>query len=337
MADFVTRNKPDWAELESLVARARRLRGRLSPEQVQRLDLLYRRVTIQLAQVRTRTCDHSLAVYLNQLAAGAHSVIYLNPRNRVLRRIGSFVAHGFAQTVARNWRYHAASAALLVLGAVAAYYAATRDVLATYALLPAGEIRTPGMTKEQLVQILRCGREFDGGFKFLFASFLFTHNLKVGLLSMCLGVLAGVPTVLLVLYNGMILGAFLSVHVQAGVGTEAWAWILPHGITEIGAIILCGGVGLRLGRAVVAPGLETRAQSLVNAGNEAIRTSIGIAGMLCLAAYIESYVRQSHLSTGGRFAYAAATAAFWAFYFLYGAIYERQITRHSASEDRGTD
>src|SRR5580658_1997379 len=136
MADFVTRNRPDWDELEQLLARGRRSVGRLSPTELNRLDVLYRRVAIHLAQVRTRTRDERLAVYLNSLAAAAHSVIYLPPRISVFGKIGAFAAYGFAQTIARNWRYHLASAALIIVGALLAYHACRHDVLASYALLP---------------------------------------------------------------------------------------------------------------------------------------------------------------------------------------------------------
>ena len=87
MADFVTRNRPDWDELEQLLARGRRSVGRLSPEELNRLDVLYRRVAVHLAQVRTRTRDERLAAYLNQLAAAAHTLIYLPPRQGLFKRI----------------------------------------------------------------------------------------------------------------------------------------------------------------------------------------------------------------------------------------------------------
>ena len=202
-----------------------------------------------------------------------------------------------------------------------AYHAASHDVLAAYALLPPGDPRQPGATPEQLLEVLR-GREEGSGFKSVFASFLFTHNLQVGLVSMGLGVLAGVPTVLLLLYNGMMFGAFVALHVRAGIGLEMWAWILPHGITELSAIALCGGVGLMLGRAVVSPGLKTHAQSLVDAGGDAARTVIGIAGMLLIAAVTESFVRQSHLSTTARLVYAASTAVFWTLYVAFGFLWK---------------
>jgi uncharacterized membrane protein SpoIIM required for sporulation len=292
------------------------------------LDVLYRRVGIHLAQVRTRTRDERLAAYLNQLAAAAHSLIYLPPRQGVLRKIGIFAVLGFAECVARNWRVHAISGALLLAGALLAYHAATHDVLAAYALAVPGDSRLPGTPRERLLEYIHGGQDMGSGSKSFFASFLFTHNLKVGLVAMGLGVLAGVPTVLLMLYNGMILGAFLSVYMKAGLGVEIWAWILPHGITELTATVLAGGVGLLLGRAVISPGLKTRAEALVDAGAEAGRTVIGVAGMLILAAFIESFVRQSHLTITERFVYAGLTGLFWVIYFAQGFLWGTR------SEDR---
>src|SRR5579863_441821 len=101
MRDFVTRNKPDWDELERLLARSRRSVRRLEPEDLNRLDVLYRRVTVHLAQVRTRTRDQRLANYLNGLAAAAHSLIYLPPRQNVFGKMAGFATYGFAQTIAR--------------------------------------------------------------------------------------------------------------------------------------------------------------------------------------------------------------------------------------------
>ena len=40
--------------------------------------------------------------------------------------------------------------------------------------------------------------------------------------------------------------------------------------------------------------------------------------MLMIAAFIEGFVRQSHLSTRTRLIYAALTAIFWALYVAFG-------------------
>lgn len=327
MSQFIARNKPEWDELEDLVRKARRSIRKMSPDELSRLDILYRRTTVQLAQVATRTNDARLIGYLNGLTAAAHSLIYLPPRQSAFRGALWFATEGFARLIARTWPYHALSALLLVGGAILGYVASMHDVLAAYALMMPGDVRTPGSTKEQLLEVLRSGREQSGGGKFYFASFLFSHNLKVGITAMALGILAAIPTTLLMAYNGMLLGAFVAIHHRAGIHAELWAWILPHGITELLAIILFGGVGLMLGEAVISPGLMTRAESLKQAGIRAGQMSIGGGGMLVLAAAIESYLRQSHLSTTARLTFAAGSAVYWVVYFGYGFLRESSVRR----------
>jgi uncharacterized membrane protein SpoIIM required for sporulation len=327
MTDYVSRHRREWQELEGLVKRARRSVTRLTPTELNRLDVLYRKTAVQLAQVGTRTRDMGLIRYLNDLTAAAHSIVYLPPRGASGRRVGCFLATGFARAVARTLPYHAVSALLLVLGGCLAYLAVRQDPVAAYALLPAGEFRQPGMTSEQLSRILGHGRDMPRGVKFVFASFLFGHNLKVGLLALATGVLAGLPTIILLVYNGMVLGALTSVYHLSGIHAAYWAWILPHGVTELTAIVLCGGAGLLLGRVVLAPGLRTREESLRLAGREVARICLGVAGMLLFAAVVESYLRQSHLPTWARFAFAGATFVFWAAYFTRGVMAERAAAR----------
>ena len=318
MHPFLSSNEPQWLELGELLREAKKSPQRLSPEKISRLDELYRLTSIQLSQVSSRTSDVQLIRYLNDLTAAAHSAIYLPPKKSSIGDAVDFVLQGFAQAIARTWRYQTVALGLTLLGGALAYHVAKNDPIAAYALLPAGDVRAPGSTPEQLLEVLRSGRNQAGGEKFIFASFLFGHNLKVGLLAMGVGVLAAIPTALLLVYNGMMLGAFAHLHHDAGIYSEFWAWILPHGITEIGAIILCGGVGLMLGDAVIRPRQLSRLESLRRAGVEAAYICVGIAGMLFAAAIIESYLRQSHLSTSARMSFAATTLVFWTVYIAYG-------------------
>jgi uncharacterized membrane protein SpoIIM required for sporulation len=292
---------------------------------------------VHLAQVGSRSRDVRLLKYLNDLAASAHGLIYLPPRRSVLAGFSHFVTEGFARSLARNWRAHALSAALFLGGACAAYWLALGDPQAAYALWPAGDERQPGSTQEQLLTFLRHGRDESGSGKFLFASFLFQHNLKVGLLALATGLLAAVPTVVLMIYNGMILGVFAAIHHRAGINSEMWAWILPHGVTELLAVIVCGGVGLMLGGAVVNPGLMTRREALGRTAREAGTVTLGAAGMLLVAAILESYLRQSHLSTEARLLVAGGTAVFWTLFLVHGFIREKGATAavRSATAGRG--
>lgn len=326
MSSFMSRHKDEWEELSALVERGRKSIRRLTPENRERMDELYRRTTVHLARVTTQTRDQQLIDYLSRLTAAAHSLIYLPPRESVWKGGLRFVVEGFGRSVMRHWRLHLVSAVLLLAGGLIGFFAASADALTAHALWPAADPRQPGSTPEQLLQVLRSGRDDGSGMKFLFASFLFQHNFKVGLLAMATGVLASVPTVFLMIFNGMIMGVFVAIHYQAGIRAEMWAWLLPHGITELGAIVLCGGVGLMLGQAVLNPGQKSRRRQLTEAGREAAWVCLGVGGMLIVAAIIESFVRQSHWTTTSRLLFATGTAIFWILYFAHGAWRERTQT-----------
>lgn len=309
----------------------------MSAQELSRLDELYRRATVHLSRVSNWTDDQPLAEYLNRLTAAAHSFVYLPPRKSMLAGLGRFITEGFARSVWRNGRAHLLSTALMLLGGLLGYWVVATEPTLAHAIWPAADTRQPGSSPEQLLTVLRGGRDDGGGEKFAFASMLFQHNFKVGVLAMATGVLAGIPSVLLMGFNGMLLGAFVAIHYNAGIREEMWAWILPHGFTELGAIALCGGVGLMLGRAVIDPGTISRAEKLKQVGAEAARTCAGVGLMLLAAAIIESYVRQSHWSTGARLSFAALTAVFWAAYFAWGGHRERRANATSnapASTDK---
>ncbi len=324
MSDYFLKCKKEWSELESLLIKGRKRFRRLSARDIERLDLLYRRTTIHLAQVQTRMRDPKLAEYLNSLVIAAHSYIYTPPRKSAASKFGLFLKEGFSRAVIRTGRYHLASALLMILGIAIGYFSGMNDVRVIYAVMPVMEQRLPGTPREELMEYLHSGRDTGGGEKTFFASFLFTHNFKVGVLALSAGALAAIPTIFLMFYNGLILGAFTAMHHRVDIYADYWAWILPHGVTELFAIVLCGGIGLQLGVAVVRAGRMSRNCNMRRVGLEAGRVCLGVGVMLFIAALIESFLRQSHLSNASRFLFTAAISVAWFLYFLLGFIREQQ-------------
>jgi uncharacterized membrane protein SpoIIM required for sporulation len=95
-------------------------------------------------------------------------------------------------------------------------------------------------------------------------------------------------------------------------------------VPELTAIVLCGGAGLALGAAVVNPGTESRIARLTAAGKEAASLLLGVGMLLFLAAIIESFLRQSHLETWARLAFAGSAAVLLAGWFAVGFVLERR-------------
>ena len=90
---------------------------------------------------------------------------------------------------------------------------------------------------------------------------------------------------------------------------------MPHGVTELLAIVLCGAGGLMLGHALVFPGRLTRRENLGKRGREAGIFVLGAILMLFVAALIEGFFRQLVHNIGVRYGLAIVTSAFWIGYF----------------------
>jgi uncharacterized membrane protein SpoIIM required for sporulation len=153
----------------------------------------------------------------------------------------------------------------------------------------------------------------------VFANFLFQHNTMVGLLTFGFGVLAGVPTFLLLVYQGLMFGAFLALHYNRGLLVDCLGWVAIHGVTEIGALILCGAGGLLIAEKILFPDQYSRLDSLAIQGRRAGSLAAGAVMMLLIAGLIEGGFRQLINVTYGRFAFAAMTVVLWGAYFRLSA------------------
>jgi uncharacterized membrane protein SpoIIM required for sporulation len=197
----------------------------------------------------------------------------------------------------------------MLLGAFAGYALVASDSDRWYEIVPAGLAgdRDPSATTTTLREALYA-EESPADRLAAFASFLFTHNAQVGLLSFALGFFAGLPTLFLMLANGLMLGAFSALYADRGLSGELWAWLLPHGIPELSAIALCGAAGFVLGHALVFPGRATRLENLARRGRDAGVLVLGAVVLLFVAALVEGIFRQAVHSVPVRYGLASVMA-----------------------------
>ena len=81
-----------------------------------------------------------------------------------------------------------------------------------------------------------------------------THNIQVTVVTLAMGMTWGVGTIILLFYNGVILGAVAADYVCAGFAHVPTGWLLPHGSIEIPAILLGGQGGFMLAGALIGWG-----------------------------------------------------------------------------------
>ncbi len=317
-AEFRRGREHVWRALDEMIDRVEK-RGveTLSAEEVRRLPLLYRATMSSLSVARHIALDRNLLLYLENLALRAYLVVY-GPRSGVLVCLKDFLRGGFPRAVRSMLPHLAVALAALLCGALAGYLLVRVDP-DTFGLLVPGDLaggRGPGSTREELLheELFAPWPGFVHAFV-VFADTLFRHNAMVGLLCFGLGFALGVPTLILLLCNGLMLGAFLALHVERGLGVEFMAWLSIHGVTEILAVLLCAAAGLVVAEKIVFPGRLSRLENLARHGRAAASAAAGAVLLFFAAGILEGGFRQLIASTPGRFGVALLTGAWWLFYF----------------------
>ena len=307
-----------WQRLEVLLDKAAKGRyDKLTDKELAEVARLYRAATTHLAQMRTFGASAGALKRVNSLVLRGHDLIYGRPPRDSFRRVLAGALLTFPEVVRRTAIYHLLALMLVLTGAFYGYFGVGADPEWALTIM-SGDERTPYADRAELRQSLRAGRDGDkvtAGQQAGFATFLWSHNTRVALLCFFAGFLAGIPTVFLLLLNGLLLGVYTATFHMHGLAYEWWAWILPHGVTEIGAMILLGGGGLYIGRQLAAPpGRMSRADALRSVRGDALHLLLFCFPMLLIAALLESFLRQSPLPDSGRYIVAAGTLVFWTLY-----------------------
>ena len=284
---------------------------RLPFDDLRRLARLYRGESARLARLRDRGGDLDQIGHLNSLCVRAHGFLY---SARKAKGEGTSFVRLFISSLSGTGRLQMIAWAIMIAGAFVGFSLVTLDPTALYALMPSslgydvGQIDTLYRSPE--ARDLFLARDATPASQnAIFGSYLFANNTRVGILAFATGMLFGIPTSLLQFYNGIMIGTIAAICMHGEHATLFLAWILPHGVPELTAITLCCTAGLVLGRAVAAPGRSTRGEALRLAGPSALALFITSVPLFFVAAWIESFVRESALGSTPRFAIAVLGVA----------------------------
>jgi uncharacterized membrane protein SpoIIM required for sporulation len=312
---FRAQREEEWRRLEEIVTRAERGSvRRLSDEDLLALPVLYRGALSSLSVARETSLDLELVTYLEGLCARAYFFVY-GVRTSAGKRIGAFFTRDWPAAVRALWKETLASLLLTFLGALAGYLLVSNDPTWFDSLMPEGmtQGRDFSASAESLRQTLY-DNPGASGLSF-FATYLFTHNSQISIFAFALGFAFGVPTAMLLIYNGTTLGAFVALFVSHGLGMEVGGWLIIHGSTEFFAIVLAGAAGIRIGWSVVFPGEETRMEAAASAGRTAGIAMGGVVVMLMGAGLLEGFGRQLIVTDATRYAIGLGMLALWLAYF----------------------
>lgn len=315
LASFRREREADWTAFEALLARVEKRAPRaLSEDELLSLPLLYRSALSSLSVARATSLDNALISYLEALCLRGYFYLY-GARRGLRQRIGDFFLRDWPHAIRDLWRETLVSVGLTLVGAGAGFWLVASDKGWYDAIIPpslAGG-RNPDASAEMLRRVLYDGADSD--FLTGFAAYLFTHNVQVAILAFALGFAFAVPSVLLILMNGCLLGAMFQIYQAKGLGFELGGWLAIHGTTELFAIALAGAAGMRIGTRIAFPGELTRMMAASHAGRVAATAMVGVVVMLLFAGLLEGIGRQTITSDTARYAIGGGMLALWLGYF----------------------
>lgn len=314
-ARFRAEREPGWRRLEALLQRAEKqgVQG-LGYDEAQELTSLYRQAINSLSVARAISMDKALLDYLEALSARAYLVVYA-PQESLAGLFTSLLRRGIPQAVRRSGLALIIGFLAMALGGLVGWLLFLQDPSWFYTFVPGSlaDGRTPDASADYLRSTLFDGSlgGGDGGLLSFFATYLFSHNVQVAILTFALGIFAALPSFILTFYNGLLLGAFVGMFAQKGLGYEVFGWLSIHGVTELSAICVASAGGAQLGLAVLLPGAHSRRAALRERGRDAIKLILLAALMLFAAALLEGFFRQTVTSTEARLAIGWGAGALW--------------------------
>lgn len=304
----------EWDRLAEL-SRTKRLSGAEADELISR----YRAASADLADAKTSAGRTVLSDYLSTLLSNARARLTGAPDN-VMRQIPRFFAVQLPAALYRlRWTTLAVAVAFLIIASTVAFWISSdpaliaalgnHDALRQYAENDFTEYYNPAAS---------------------FAGMVWTNNAWISAQVIALGI-TGIYPVAALMQNAVGLGQAAAVLMEFDRGDVFLLHILPHGMLELTCIFVAVAAGLRIFWAWVAPGRQTRLESLAQAGRSLATVVVGLILALALSGVVEGFVTgQQSWPWAVKIAIGALALGIFLFYMLF---FGRRAARAGESGD----
>jgi uncharacterized membrane protein SpoIIM required for sporulation len=290
---FVRRHQDEWAELESWLdargdsaRRARATRRGWTGLPDHEIPARYRRLCQQLALARRRGYSPVVTERLQTLMRRGHDLLYRTPPPR-WRRAFEFLLAGFPRLVRAERGCMIAAALLFWIPLLAIYIAIQLRPELSGAIWSPEQLARFESNFDPASAAQKLGR--DSGTDLGMFGLYIWNNISIGFRTFASGLLAGIGSIAVLIFNGVMIGSVAG-HLQAvGHGDPFWRFVAGHSAPELTAVVISGGAGLRLGLNLIAPGQRRRIDALIDGGRRGALLCLGVLAMLVFAAFVEAF------------------------------------------------
>lgn len=319
---FIDQNKAKWREFEEEFK---------SPQgDPEKLTNLFVQITDDLSYARTHYPHRSVRIYLNRIAQQVYFSIYKNRLNR-WNKFKHFWSDELPEVMHHSRRELLFSTVIFLLALGVGVLSSIHD--GEFARLILGDSYI-SMTEENIRSgdPMKVYKESQPNDMFLAIT---TNNLKVAFFSFILGVTFGMGTLYILLYNGIMVGAFQYFFVERALFRESFLTIWIHGTMEMSAIVIAATAGFIIGRSLLFPGTFSRLASFRQGGVRAMKVFMGIIPIIITAGFLESYFTR-HTDTPDLIRALIIFAEF-AFMITYYVIYPARRARKGFQTEQRPD
>lgn len=318
---FIKQNRDEWQQLEQYITRLSKNRRNLTGHDIDQFSRLYQKAAQHLAYGQTYFPEENVTVYLNDLVAKSHNLLYKDQVSS-FQQIRTFFGTTFSGLLLEQWKAVMVAMTLFAAGGLAAFLSVFNDPLNLYSLVP-----------EQVAQSVNPDQlntntgSVDAS---LMSASIMTNNIQVAFLAFAGGITFGLLTVYIMVSNGIMVGALAGLFWNYGNSYAFWAYIVPHGIIELSAIFIAGGAGLLMGYKMFAPGYYSRTFQLKRQAKRSVQLLLGTIPLFIIAGIIEGFITPASLSLEAKYAVALLTLIGFILYIASGKIRQR---KHNVKAD----
>jgi uncharacterized membrane protein SpoIIM required for sporulation len=277
-SQFIRENQKVWHELEMSIHH-----GDTDPD---KMGQLFRKVSGDLSYAQTHFPRRRVNVYLNGLVAMMFDKMQTKPKYQFLASIKRFYTDILPNEVVRSCKPMLVSFILfmtcIIIGAVTTFKNEdfAREILGERYVI----ITNENIAKGDPMAIYKAEGQLN-----MFLG-ITLNNVMVALRCFVMGIFAGVGTIFMLIYNGVMVGVFQAMFYHKGLLLTSFLTIWIHGTIEISAIILAGGAGLILGNALLFPNTLTRIQSLKLGASRAVTIILSTIPLFIIAGFVEGFI-----------------------------------------------
>ncbi len=286
--NFVIRRQAFWDSVEIAISGSKKI---FKKNAVQ-FPEMFQELTQDLNTARAHGFDLDLIERLNRLVLEGNQILY-GQHSWSWKHIINFIVRTFPEAVRKSWKGILLCHLIFYGLAFFAILLCTRFPHFSYKILPRQQLEYMKEMYDPDSSHFLTPRDIENDAD-MFGYYIY-NNVSIAFRSFAGGVIAGIGSLFVLIFNALYLGVITAVIIDAGFSKTFFSFIIGHGSFELTAIIISAYAGLILGyRIFVTKGLS-RTASIKQAGITAIPLIIGSTVFLIVAAVIEAFWSSRHV------------------------------------------